>query len=155
MPRKQRIDSITASVEVMKKATVVLQPPAHLPLSETEMPFWNNIIAEKAKSEWTGHDLDIAAMLASSLAQLAEVSKWLAGEGSVLATAGGNPTANPRLRIISDAHARAMKYRQTLGIHSRGKEGEKRDADKRRTIAKGIEGNNPLDDDLLASPTLQ
>jgi len=155
MPRKQRIDSITASVEIMKKATVDLQPPAHLPLSETEIPFWKNIIAEKAKSEWTAHDLDIASMLASSLAQLAEENKWLAGEGSVLASNGSNPYGNPRLRIIADAHARAMKYRQTLGIHSRGKEGEARDAEKRRGIAKGIEGDNPLEDDLLASPTLQ
>ena len=132
-----------------------MQPPAHLPLSETEIPFWKNIIAEKAKSEWTAHDLDIASMLASSLAQLAEENKWLAGEGSVLASNGSNPYGNPRLRIIADAHARAMKYRQTLGIHSRGKEGEARDAEKRRGIAKGIEGDNPLEDDLLASPTLQ
>lgn len=156
MARKQRIDSITAQVEVMKKAAVELSPPDHLPLTDAELPFWKNIIAEKAKSEWTGHDLEIASMLASSLAQLAEESKWLAGEGSVLATAGGNPMSNPRLRIIADAHSRVMKYRQTLGIHSRGKEGERRDADKRRGIVKGIEGNNPLDDDLIARPnTLQ
>jgi len=139
----------------MKKATAKLTPPAYVPLGETEMPFWESVISEKAKSEWTAHDLEIASLLASSMARLIKENTLLAGEESVMKSESGNAYANPRLRIIADAHAQALKYRQTLGIHSRGKEGEARDAEKRRGIAKGIENDNPLDDDLLASPTLQ
>lgn len=153
MPRKQRIDSITASVNIMTKAASEVLPPEHVPLNEGDIPFWQNIIAEKAKSEWTSHDLELAALLARSLNQLEAEDRKLSVEGSVLETAGGNPMPNPRLRFIADTHSRAMKYRQTLGIHSRGKDGEKRDVDKRRNQAKGIEGDNPLADDLLARPT--
>ncbi|MEP3870243.1 MAG: P27 family phage terminase small subunit, partial [Parasphingorhabdus sp.] len=148
----QRIDSNTAAVEVMRKAAAELMPPAHVELWECDMPFWHNIISEKAKSEWTPGDLEIAALLARALARLTEEENIMRGEESVITTKGGNLAANPRVRIIADCHARALKYRQTLGIHSRGRDGEKRDTDKRRAIAKEIEANNPLDDGLLARP---
>ena len=152
--RKQRIDSITAHVEVMQAALHNIAPPAHIPLTEADAPFWANIIAEKAKAEWTAHDLEIAAMLAQSLRKLRDEESKLDIEGSVVARQGGNAVQNPRCRIVADLHSRAMKYRQTLGIHSRGKDGEKRDVDKRRSQAFAVEQDNPLDDDLLARPTV-
>lgn len=153
MSRKQRIDSITAQVAVMQAAASDLRPPAHVPLTDKDEPFWQSILAEKPKAEWTAHDLDLAALLASSLRKLQAEEATLETEGSVIVTAGGNPAANPRLRIVADLHARAMKYRQTLGIHNRGKNGEQRDVLKRREIAQTVE--TQVDDDLLAGPTFQ
>lgn len=150
--RRQPVNSITAQVSIMQKALQELQPPEHLPLTEADLPFWRSITAEKPKSEWTGHDLEIAAMLAQSLRKLRDEELQLDVEGSVVKEDGRNPTANPRLRIVADLHARAMKYRQTLGIHNRGKEGEARDVAKRRAQAFDVEADNPLNDSLLASP---
>lgn len=155
MARKQRADSITAHVEVMKAAVQELQPPDHVPLAESDQPFWRSIIAEKPKIEWTAHDLEIAALLAMSMRKMGEQDVLLDNEGPVITTAGGNVAQNPRCRIVADLHARVIKYRQTLGIHSRGKNGEQRDVNKRREQNFAVEGGNPLADDLLARPTYQ
>lgn len=152
--RRQRIDSVTAQVEVMQAATKTLLVPEHVPLTEQDEPFWSSILAEKPKAEWTDHDLELAAMLAMAMRRLRDEETKLSGEDAVVSTAAGNLAANPRLRIVSDLHARVMKYRQTLGIHNRGKNGEPREANKRRALAHDIEASNPLDDDLLARPTL-
>lgn len=155
MPKRQRIDSATAAVEVMAKAAQTLVPPSHVPLTEADLPFWESVIAEKAKSEWTAHDLEIAALLSRALRRLDVEEAKLDGEDGVLVSAGGTPMANPRLRIVADLHARVIKYRQTLGIHSRGKGGEARDVEKRRQQAREIEDGNPMTDDLIARPTVQ
>jgi hypothetical protein len=154
MARKQRIDTITAQVEVMQAATREIQPPEHLPLAESDWPFWRSVIAEKPKAEWTGHDLELAALLAMSMRKLGQQEVELEVEGPVVTTKGGNMAQNPRCRVVADLAARVVKYRQTLGIHNRGKNGEQRDVAKRRDQAFGVEANNPLDDDLLAKPTL-
>lgn len=155
MARKQRIDSITAQVEVMQAAVKDLQPPEHLPLGEVDLPFWRSIIAEKPKAEWTDHDLELAALLAMSMRRLGQQEVQMEIEGPVVTTSGGNMAQNPRARIVSDLAARIVKYRQTLGIHNRAKHGEARDVAKRRSQAFEVENNNPIDDDLLARPTLQ
>ena len=153
--RQQRIDSATAAVEVMRKAAAELFPPEHVPLGERDLPFWLNIIAEKAKSEWTAHDLELAALLSRAMSRLEREEAVLDGEDTVMHNAGGTPMQNPRIRVIADLHARVIKYRQTLGIHSRGKGGEARDVAKRRDMARGLEADNPLADDLLARPSFQ
>lgn len=153
--RRQRSDSITAQVAVMQKAVLTIEPPAHVPLTEADHPFWQSILAEKPKAEWTASDLEVASLLARSLRKLRDEDAKLDEEGSVIVTVGGNQAQNPRCRVVADLFARAMKYRQTLGIHSRGKDGERRDVDKRRAQSFDVERDNPLGDDLLARPTVQ
>jgi hypothetical protein len=148
--RKQRTDSATAAVKIMQASARELFPPDHVPLTQADLPFWINITAEKAKAEWTAHDLEIAALLARAMSDLEKEETVLRGEDTVMHNAGGTPMQNPRIRIVADLHARAIKYRQTLGIHNRGKNGEKRDTDKRTNQAKAIETD--LGDDLLARP---
>ena len=153
MARKQRVDSAAAAVAIMRQSAVTIQPPGHVPLVDADLPFWDNIIAEKAKAEWTAHDLEIAALLARAIRRLEAEETKLDDENTVMENAGGTPMQNPRIRVIADLHARVIKYRQTLGIHNRGKNGEKRDTDKRSDKAKAIETD--LSDDLIARPSLQ
>src|SRR3546814_12195327 len=68
--RSQRIDSATAAVKVMQGATREIAPPAHVRMSEEDWPFWHSVIAEFARSEWTDHQLEMAAMLARAMADL-------------------------------------------------------------------------------------
>lgn len=153
--RRQRIDSITAQVEVMQKSLIEIVPPAHVALIDADQPFWLSVISEKPKAEWSSHDLELAAMLARSMRRLDAEEAKLETEDCVLKSAGGNDYANPRLRIVADLRAAVFKYRQTLGIHNRGKEGEARDVRKRREQAFDVERDNPLDNELLARPTVQ
>src|SRR3546814_18890140 len=94
--RKQRIDSATAAVKVMQGATREIAPPAHVRMSEEDWPFWHSVIAEFARSEWTAHQLEMAAMLARAMADLEREQYELRAEGSVLTRHRGTPVVDPR-----------------------------------------------------------
>lgn len=150
--RKQRIDSKTAQVEVMLKASRKIQPPAHAPLDDDAGPFWDEIISARAVSEWNDHDLACASDLANAMAQLVDNRRKLRTEGEVQANAAGTPMTNPRVSVVHGLHAQIRGARQSLYIHGRAA-GEARDVGKRRAQAKEIEAGNPLaGDDLLARP---
>lgn len=151
-PRKARMDSITAQVEVMVKATRTIEPPAHAPLDDDAGPFWSEIIAARALSEWGDHDLTCASDLANAMASLVDNRRKLRTEGEVLKPDGGKEFANPRVAVVHGLHAQIKSARQSLSIHGRAA-GEARDVGKRRALAKEVEAGNPLaGDDLLARP---
>lgn len=154
MPRKQRIDSTAGTLEVVHKAaTVNLNPPEHVPLPVEAMPFWRAIIDARAKSEWTGHDLEYAAFLARDMAMLESEQRLLADEGTVVFTAGGNPMKNPRESVVHGLKASIKAHRQSLGIHDAGK-GDKRDTRNTRKLARQIEAgvSDLANDPLLGLP---
>lgn len=137
--RKQRIDTITGAVATVQSAFQDLSPPDTVALGEA-VKFWPNIISMKPKSEWTAHNLEIAAFLAKAMYRLDVNSDKIQSEGDLIATDKGALMANPRVAIIHGLHAQIKGWRQTLGIHDRGANGEKRDADKRRSHMVDIEG---------------
>ena len=150
--RKARIDSAAEAVRVMAKATAEIQPPANVPLDECDLPFFRNIIAEYARSDWSDHQLELAAMLARTMADLVEEQSQLRKEGGVAYSEKGTPVANPRKSIVQMHASSILSFRRSLSLHARAQAGEARDVTKRREAAKGIEDDNPLEDDLLARP---
>lgn len=152
-PRKARIDSAAEAVAVMIKAAKVIEPPAHSPLDDDALPFWDDIVEARAKAEWSGHDLSCASDLANAMAQLVFNRRALRAEGEVLHNDKGTAYANPRVSVVHGLHAQIKAARQSLNIHGRAA-GEARDVAGRRKAAKAIEAANPLEDeDLLARPT--
>jgi hypothetical protein len=150
--RKQRIDSTTAAVEVMVKAARDIQPPAHAPLDDDALPFWDDIISARAKSEWSGHDLACASDLANAMAMLVEQRRILRKDGVTTVGPKGALMAHPRVSVVHGLHAQIKAARQSLNIHGRAA-GEARDVGARRVQAKEIEAGSPLaGDDLLARP---
>lgn len=152
MARKTRSDSASEQVKVMAKSTRQIHPPATVPLDDTDMPFFANVIEEFARSEWTGHQLELAALLARVMSDMNREQLALRAEGSVVKTDKGTPVVNPRKSVIQMHASTITSYRRSLGLHARAREGEARDQGKRRAQAKQIEGDNPLDDELLARP---
>lgn len=150
--RKARIDSAAEAVRVMAKATKEIQPPSNVPLDDEDLPFFRNVIAEYARSEWSAHQLELAAMLARTMADLTREQKLLRDEGGVSYSEKGTPVANPRKSIVQMHASSILSFRRSLSLHARAQAGEARDVGKRREAAKGIEGDNPLEDDLLARP---
>lgn len=150
--RKARIDSATEAVRVMAKAASEIAPPENVPLDEDDIPFFENVIAEYARSEWTAHQLEIAAMLARTMADLVREQKLLRDEGGVSYSEKGTPVANPRKSIVQMHASSILSFRRSLALHARAQAGEARDIGKRRAAAKNIEDGNPLEDDLLARP---
>lgn len=152
MARRQRIDSATAAIETMRKASLEIKPPAHVPLSKADLVFFREVIAEKPRSEWTRHDISIAAQLAQAMADLVRARSELraTGGGPILGGRNGDQLVNnPWQQAVRDETARIVALRTTLQIHGRGKNGEKRDVEKRRGAAAQIEDNLAADGDAL------
>lgn len=152
MARRQRIDSAAAAIATMAAATRDLSPPAHVKFRSADWPFWDAVIAERAKSEWSAADLLVAANLARALADAERIAEMTTGKNGAVkvATMVASISASDKLA------RRIVTLRRALGIDSRSKHGEQRDVEKRRAIAKDIEGGqNPMADDedgLLARP---
>ncbi len=151
--RKQRVDSNAAAVKIMQGATRQIQPPAHVPLDACDWPFFENVIEEFARSEWTEHQIELAAMLARTMANLESEQRHLREEGFTAKSDRGTPVANPRASIVKGLAGDILSIRRSLSLHARAQKGEARDVANRQSQAKAIEAE--LDDDLLARPSLQ
>ncbi len=137
----------------MARATGDITAPSNVPLDACDLPFFASVIAEFARSEWTAHQLELAAMLARTMADLTREQVPLREEGSVCRTDKGTPVINPRKAVVQMHASSILSFRRSLSLHARAQGGgDIRDAAKRREMAKEIEADNPLDDDLLARP---
>lgn len=154
MPRRQRTDSIAEQVRVAQAAAAEIVPPAHVPLTDSDMPFWRSVVKEFARADWTDHALELAAMLARNMADAERNQHLLRQEGEVVATANGTPTPNPRLAALRMQTTNVLAYRRSLALHARARDGENRQAATRKDAAKRIEAKvTAADDDFIARPT--
>ena len=67
---RKRTDSKENVAQIMAKSAVPITVPSNVPLSDTDIPFYHNVIGESARSQWTEHALEIAAMMASTMHDL-------------------------------------------------------------------------------------
>lgn len=150
--RKSRIDSAPEAARVMASASRPIEPPSNVPLGAGDLPFFASVIAEFARADWTAHQLELAAMLARTMADLEREQRELRDEGSVMVTEKGTPVVNPRKAVVQMHASSILSFRRSLSLHARAQGGEARDVAKRRAAAKAIERDSPRDDDLLAKP---
>jgi hypothetical protein len=151
--RRSKVTAASEAVRVMQASLRGdLQPPAHVPLTDDELPFWRSLLGEMAKAEWSAHQLELAALTARDMAFLSSELRRLQEEGSVLFTGKGSAYANPRVSVVHGAQARILAARRSLSIHGRAQGGEARDVATRRQHMRAIEDDNPLADELLARP---
>ncbi|OYU50892.1 MAG: terminase small subunit [Alphaproteobacteria bacterium PA1] len=146
MSKRQPVNTVAGAAAVASAIGRTIEPPAHVPLDEDDLLFWDDVIAEKPALEWTQHDLTIAAMLVRAMADEVKARTKLretGGAGVEVKDKDGNITIknNAYSQAVRDEAARIISYRTTLQIHGRGKNGEKRDVDRRRSLASEIEGN--------------
>lgn len=139
MARRQRVDSIAATVAIVQAANSEIVAPPHVPLTDDDRPFWASVIAEFARSEWTAHQLELAAMLARTMTDLDREQRLLREEGSVSMTDRGTPVVNPRKAIIQMHAATILSFRRSLSLHARAKDGEAETIGPRRAAAKKAE----------------
>ena len=135
----------------MRASLKPIQPPANCPLDVIDLRFFKNVIEEFARSEWTTHQLEIAAMMARCMNDLNREQQELRHEGFIAARANGTTVENPRQRVVKALTTDLLSLRRSLSLHARAR-GEARDISKRTKIAQSIERDNPIDD-LLAKRT--
>jgi hypothetical protein len=131
--RKARIDSASEAVRVMSKAASAIVPPSNVPLDKCDLPFFTSVIAEFARSEWTAHQLELAAMLARTMADLNREQIALRKEGAVAASDRGTPVVNPRKAVVQMHAATILSFRRSLALHARAQTRDLADIAKRRS----------------------
>lgn len=157
MARRARIDSAAAAVATMAAAARDLSPPSHIFLRPGDMPFWDSVISEKPKSEWTESDLLVAANLARAMADAEMLSNMSVGQRGAVKGKVKQAFVIKSIGAVDKLARRIVTLRRALGLDNRAKNGEQRDVNKRRDQAFGIEADRAAleDDDLIARPTYQ
>ncbi|POO54384.1 terminase small subunit [Agrobacterium rosae] len=148
--KKSRVDSVAEAVRIASAVAEEITFPENVPLEEGDVPFFKNVIAEYARAEWSAHQLEIAAMLARTMADLVREQDLLRSEGSVAYSEKGTPVVSPRKSLVQMHASTILSFRRSLALHARAIQGEARDSAKRRDTAKEIEAGASTDDDLLA-----
>jgi ribosomal protein L19 len=137
----------------MAAAFLNINPPKHVRLMKRHVPFFNSVIAEYAKAEWTDHTLEIAALLARSMGEMEEEQFQLMKEGSTMRTKHGTPVVNPRKTTVQMYAGTVLALRRSLCLNARAQGSDNADILKRKSNTKAIE-NLALaaDDDLINRP---
>lgn len=148
---RKRTDSTENVAQIMAKSAVPITVPSNVPLSETDIPFYHNVIDGFARSHWTENALEIAAMMASTMHDLDAEQQALREEGYIAVCENGTTVENPRTRTVKNLTFDLLSLRRSLGVNALAREAA-HVASKKTQIAKAIEADNPLDDGLIARP---
>lgn len=149
-PRRPRSDSTDNLHRILAGANIEIAPPAHVPLTEADWPYWHSILDEFALSDWTRHALEIAAFLARTMAHLEGEQRQLFQEGVIQEQCDGSLRTNPRANAVNRLHSQALAIRRSLGLTGRAKAGSSRDAASQREANRRTERSAVGGDDLLA-----
>lgn len=152
MARKARIDSASEAVRIMQGATRELQPPSHVPLDAMDWPYWHSVVSEFARAEWTEHQLELAAMLARTMANLEQEQRSLRTEGFIAVRENGTSVENPRARAVKSLTGDILSLRRSLALHARARSGDTRADAVRKAAAKDMEADSL--NGLFATPDL-
>ncbi len=139
MAKRAPITSPSEAVRIMQGAAQELSPPSHVPMDEMDWPFWHNVVGEFARAEWTEHQLELAAMLARTMANLEQEQRTLRAEGFVAVRENGTSVENPRARSVKSLTGDILSLRRSLALHARAKSGDSRSDANRREQAKDME----------------
>lgn len=150
MARKPRTDSISEQGRIVSKSFVNIKPPEHIRMTKDDMPFFENVISEYARADWTQHALEIASILARTLCDLEREQYELREEGSVSYTEKGTPVANPRKTIVQMHASSILSLRKSLGMDARSKAPTK---DLVKQKADGLKNQLNESDPLIAKPS--
>lgn len=150
MARRARMDSAAEAVRIMQGSAKEIGPPSHVPLDDMDWPYWHSVVAEFARAEWTEHQLELAAMLARTMANLELEQRTLRAEGYVSESQRGTPVVNPRSLAVKAMTGDVLSLRRSLALHARARSGDSRGDGARKQAGRELE--QETHDDLLASP---
>ena len=148
---RKRTDSKENAAQIIAKSAVPITVPSNVPLSETDIPFYHNVIDEFARSHWTENALEIAAMMARTMHDLDAEQQALREEGYIAVRENGTTVENPRTCTVKNLTVDLLFLRRSLGVNARAR-GAAHVASKKTQIAKVIEADNPLNDGLITRP---
>lgn len=153
--KRQRVDSASEQTRIMASAFLDLKPPKHVRMKPRDLPFFDEVIAEFAKADWSKHMLTIAALLARALGGMEDEQWKLHEEGCVAKSDRGTPVVNPRKAVVQMYAGTILALRRSLSLHARAQGVNKNRIAEKNDNAKAIENMAiGLDDELIARPPL-
>jgi hypothetical protein len=94
-------------------------PPRHIQLRPQDLPYWQAIVALRARDQWTEVHLVAAAQLARTQADITTWSELLAQEQPVVYTGPNSiPKVNPLVTAVETATRRQLAIMRALGLVS-------------------------------------
>lgn len=122
--KRRRSDSAAAAVVAAQSAALgPLDPPKHVKLRRGDRPFWDAIVAARARDTWHESDLVTAAGLAKAQADIQKLQAQLDEEGYVI-----EGKENPLFKIVETLSRRAVALSRVLHVHAEAVVGRSRDA---------------------------
>lgn len=117
MKRARLSDTTTGAVSMLMEA---LQgppdPPDGVELHSEDMRHWDAIIGTRPRSEWTPHDLEVAAMTARAMAEVVRLESLLKKTGNFTKDRFGEPKLNPVVAALDTHTRRLLSLKRSLGL---------------------------------------
>jgi phage terminase small subunit len=149
--RTPRNDSVPARTEAIGAAGTVIDPPSHLQLRASDLPFWRAVVHARAHQLWTAADLVYAAHLTRALSDAERLQLAVRTEGDTLTSARGSSVVNPKHFLIDTLVRRSITLSRMLQLSPRGRStNAARDAESaKRAADEGEKSVDEVDDDDL------
>lgn len=150
MPRKQRLDTTKGALDTMSAATAVIDPPPHVYLSESALPFWRSITSARSADRWNSTDLECAAQLARAKADIERITQDIIDEGDIIINDRGTPIVNPKQTLLETITRRQIALTKMLQVHAEATQGKSRDqVKKNKAVSQAREALENSDDGLI------
>jgi hypothetical protein len=127
MARRQRTDTVKGAVSAMAGALSEIAVPEHVDVPEGAMKFWRSITKARAADRWTDADLEVAAELARTKANIERLNGEIVSEGDIIVNERGTPIVNPKHNLIETLTRRMVALSRMLQVHAEATQGKSRD----------------------------
>ena len=142
MAKRERVQSntIAGQISAFEAVRHTVAPP--IPLSASEMTYFQGIVIDREASSWSPNHLLIACNLAKTYAAIDDLWRDIRDQGYTIVNERGTPVANPSVSALSNMTNAMQALNRTLGLSAsqRGLSGEKQAA--RNRVEKGINERN-------------
>lgn len=91
------------------------------------MKFWRSITKARAADRWNDSDLEVAAELARTKANIERLNAELEAEGDVIVNGRGTPIVNPKHNLLETLTRRMVALSRVLQVHAEATQGKSRD----------------------------
>lgn len=111
----------------MAGAVSEIPVPEHVVVPEGAMKFWRSITKARAADRWNDSDLEVAAELARTKANIERLNAELESEGDVVINERGTPIVNPKHNLLETLTRRMIALSRVLQVHAEATQGKSRE----------------------------
>ena len=154
MARRIRTDSVKTQTEMA--AAKLPECPKHVRLRAKDRPFFDSIVKSKEYSTWHTADLETAAVLARTRADIERIQRQLDKDGDTIVNHNGVEVLNPLHGLLETLTKRSVTLAKSLQVDTVSTVDmpyptRRKRATLQREMAEAVTVSS--DDSLLARPT--